>query len=194
MAATAGLIRWEDAQEREAALRERPRYKDLDLALLLANGMSLEQAAKETGMTPEFARAIAETPLFRKLVAKLNKERETAIYSDDPDEGVEAEARNNFYTMRFVRDSSPTDATRLKAAQLLHEARPSVRKQRLEENSVRIVIESETMTRLKTGLSQVMGKSQAAIEAEFAQVEKDTNSEGENEEIQEIDDDKDYSG
>lgn len=174
----AGLIKWEDAQEREAALRERPRYKDLDLALLLANGMTLENAARQTDMTLDFAKAIAQTPLFRKLVGKLNKERELAIYSDDPDEAVESEARNNFLTMRIVRDSSDRDETRLKAAGMLHEARPSVRKQRLEENSVRIVFESETMDRLKSGLAAVTGKSQAAIEADFRRVPESESPDG----------------
>ena len=164
------LVRFEDAQQVTARFQARDRYKDKELALLIANGDSLESAATALGMDPDFAWEIARTPLFTGLVKRLRENRERAVYAENPDEALEAEAESNFYTLRMIRDNAAKDADRIKAALSLNEARPSVRKAKQEEAQIKIVIESGERERLIEGMAKLKGEEREAIEAQFQEI------------------------
>jgi hypothetical protein len=166
------LMRWEDAREAQAQYRIRDIYRDKELALLLANGQTLQEAAAALGMKEDLAWAIANAPTFKLLVDRLRGERERAVYAENPDEMTESLARGNVWTLKQIRDN-PTgkDAERLKAALALHEMRPSVRKQKQEENDIRVVFEVEVMDRLRDGLAK-MAPAPAPVEAEYREVKE----------------------
>lgn len=164
------LIPWEVAEQARTELANRSRYKDMDLAILLANGSPLEEAAKAIGMRVEFAQAIFFTPMFSRLLATLRKEREESVYNPDPDEAVESEARGNFRTMREARDLGGSMGIRLKAAEMLHNARPSIRKQKLEESTLRVIFTVEDTQRLMEGYSKGTGRALQEVEVEFARL------------------------
>jgi hypothetical protein len=166
------LERWEERREALAQYRVRDIYRDKELALLIANGQTVGEAATALGMKPDLAWAIAGAPTFKLLVERLRREREQTVYAENPDDMTESLARGNVWTLKQIRDN-PTgrDAEKLKAALALHEMRPSVRKQRQEESDVRVVFEVEVMDRLKEGLtlSQQLPPAPSEVEVEEAQ-------------------------
>jgi hypothetical protein len=166
-------MEWQEAERIREELAERSRYKDMDLAILMANGEGIEKAAVAIGMKLELAKAIVMTPMFSRLLGRLRKEREQAVYSEDPDEGLESEARGNYLVMRQARDMGETMGLRLKAAQMLHEARPSVRRQKLEESTIKVVFAVEDTRRLLEGFAKATGRGMEEIEAEFKRVEEE---------------------
>ena len=179
MASLTSLSNYANMLADNEMFQARDRYKDKALALLVANGMALEEAARELGIDSKMALLIARSPLFNQLVEKLRKEREISVYADDPDEAVEAEARNNYWTLRQIRDNnSAKDSDRLKAVSLLHEARPSVRKQKVEDNVVKVVLDVEVINRIKEGMKKVSGQSleleEPAIEGEFKEIKEES--------------------
>lgn len=165
------LITYEEAERFMARVQARDRYKDKELALIIANGGSLEEAAVAVGMDQQVAWEVARTPLFIGLVQRLRKERELAVYSPDADEAVEAEAASNYWTLRQIRDNqTAADRDRLKAALALHEARPKIRREKREEAAIKVVvIDGEVKGRLMEGLAKATGMAPEEVEAEFSE-------------------------
>jgi hypothetical protein len=170
---TPQLVPFEQAAAWRSQRLSQPLRVDFELAELLANGATVEEAANALKLDIEFARTLVRASRFQELVLLLSKELEEAIYNKDPDQILEARKRKAVRTIVADLETGEVPKKRVEAAKFVWENAPSTQEKRSklkQDEAPRIIVAVEVRDRLLEGLAKAQRVPLESVEAEFREL------------------------
>lgn len=141
------------------------------LAGLVAERVPLREAAEAVGLAEEVAKQLAASPFFQKRVVQIREALEAQVteWTAAPSDILESEANRTIRTLTELRDTAISENVRLSAASKMLDLTPSVRRQQLADEVMKLVL-SEAVAKQMVGVMREIKESAKAIDVSFEEV------------------------